>query len=259
MIRAASLLIATLAFAETRDVRFYSENVQCYAKLFLPAGFSADAKVPAVILAPGWQQTERSLEAAAQAIADAGFVAMAIDYRGWGGSGGYPYLAEDIRFDDRLRFSQHTAKVRIRRKRLIPNDQVDDIRNAISYVQGEPGIDRTRIGIYGKDMAAAHALVIAGLDPRVKAIAALQPKLEDSPDDPALRIKLARADSAHVLPNEETKLALSEYHPSRFLSQIPESVAVLTDQTKLNLKARIESVTSFTPIDVANFFKRSLQ
>jgi len=253
--RHAAFLLATVAFAQTtRDVHFYSENVQCYAKLFLPAGFTADSKSAAVILAPGWGETEATLEKFATAIAAKNIVAMAIDYRGWGHSGGYVYLAEDVRFDDRLRFSQHTAKVRIRRKRLIPEDQVDDIRNAISYIQGEPGVDRARIGVFGKDIAGGHAMVVAGIDPRIKAVVAHVPVIEgkdtprllSKPENQQARLKLARADSAaaNAMSQEETRIALSEYHPFWFVSQIPQTVAVLfiansSDQTNPSEAAKL--------------------
>ena len=231
-------LVAVLMSAQsTKDVHFYSENVQCYAKVFLPSGFSESSKTAAVIVAPGWMQTEASVEKEAAAIAAKGMVAMAIDYRGWGKSGGYPYLAEDVKHDDRLRFSQHTAKVRIRRKRLIPDDQIDDIRNAISYIQGEPGVDRTSIGVWGHDMSGGHAMVVAGIDPRVKAVVAVAAKI-DGRDTPrklgadsyqAMRVKLARADSAAAakMAEDEGKIALAEYHPFWFVSQIPATTAVL--------------------------------
>ena len=70
------------------------------------------------------------------------------------------------------------AKVRIRRKRLIPQDQVLDIRNAISYLQGEPNVDRARIGVWGADMAGGHAIMVAATDPRVKAVVAQTPRIE---------------------------------------------------------------------------------
>jgi dienelactone hydrolase len=169
---------------------------------------------------------------------------MAIDYRGWGKSGGYVYLAENVRYDDRLRFSQHTAKVRIRRKRLIPDDQVDDIRNAISFLQGEPGIDRLHIGVWGADMAGGHVMVIAGLDPRVKAVVAQVPVIEGKsaerklslpkPVTQQVEMKLARTGAPPATPAaaglmavEETRIALAEYHPFWFVSQIPEKTAVL--------------------------------
>jgi dienelactone hydrolase len=228
----------------TRDVWFYSEGVKCYGKLFLPKDFASDGKSRAVILAPGWGETAASTEKYAANFAGRGLAAMAIDYRGWGKSGGYVYLAENVRYDDRLRFSQHTAKVRIRRKRLIPEDQVSDIRNAISFLQGEPGIDRLHIGVWGADMAGGHAMVIAGLDPRVKAIVAQVPIIEGKnaerkltlpkPAAQQVEVKLARTGAAPSTPAasaamaaEETRIALAEYHPFWFVSQIPQTVAVL--------------------------------
>jgi uncharacterized protein len=233
-----------VAAAETRDVHFYSEDVQCYGKLFLPDGFSANGKAAAVVLAPGWGETEASIDKYAAALAQKGIVAMAIDYRGWGKSGGYLYLAENVRYDDRLRFSQHTAKLRIRRKRLIPEDQVLDIRNAISYLQGEPGVDRARIGVWGADMGGGHAIEAAGIDPRIKAVVAQTPIIEGKDaarkltppkaDQQAVMIKLARTGEAPSTPAaaaamsaEETKLALAEYHPLWFADQIPQTTAVL--------------------------------
>jgi dienelactone hydrolase len=228
----------------TRDVWFYSEGVKCYGKLFLPKDFASDGKSRAVILAPGWGETAASTEKYAANFAGKGLAAMAIDYRGWGKSGGYVYLAENVRYDDRLRFSQHTAKVRIRRKRLIPEDQVDDIRNAISFLQGEPGIDRLHIGVWGADMAGGHVMVIAGLDPRVKAVVAQVPVIEGKsaerklslpkPATQQVEVKLARTGAAPATPAaaalmaaEETRIALAEYHPFWFVSQIPEKTAVL--------------------------------
>jgi dienelactone hydrolase len=228
----------------TRDVWFYSEGVKCYGKLFLPKDFATDGKSRAVILAPGWGETVASTEKYAANFAGKGLAAMAIDYRGWGKSGGYVYLAENVRYDDRLRFSQHTAKVRIRRKRLIPEDQVDDIRNAISFLQGEPGIDRLHIGVWGADMAGGHVMVIAGLDPRVKAVVAQVPVIEGKsaerklslpkPATQQVEVKLARTGAPPATPAaaglmavEETRIALAEYHPFWFVSQIPEKTAVL--------------------------------
>src|SRR6188508_1954090 len=68
----------------TRDVKFFSEGVQCFGRIFLPKGLTADSKAPAVVLAPGWAETEASIEKYAARFTTRGLVAMAIDYRGWG-------------------------------------------------------------------------------------------------------------------------------------------------------------------------------
>jgi dienelactone hydrolase len=228
----------------TRDARFFSEGVQCFARLFLPKGLTPESRAAAVVLAPGWGETAASIERYAARFAGRGLVAMVIDYRGWGRSGGFLYLAEPIRWDDRLRFSQHTAKVRIRRKRLLPEAQVLDIRNAISYVQGEPGVDRGRIGVWGTDMAGGHVVVAAAVDVRIKAAVAQVPIIEGhdvprrafapSAAQQAALVRLARsgqaaatAIAAEARNEEETKLALAEYHPYWYADAISATTAVL--------------------------------
>src|SRR5262249_561185 len=161
-----------------KDVRFYSEGVQCYGKIFTPKEFSAESKAPAVVLAPRSAETPPSVEKFAAYFAARGLVAMVIDYRGWGKSGGFPQTVDQVKTDDRLRFSQMTAKVRILRKRLIPQQQILDIRNALYYLQGEPGVDRARVGVWGAGMAGGHVIVIAATDARIKAAVAQTPVIE---------------------------------------------------------------------------------
>ncbi|MBZ5556160.1 MAG: dienelactone hydrolase family protein [Acidobacteriia bacterium] len=236
-----------------KEVKFFSEAVQCYAKIFTPKGFTADGKAPAIVLAPTPGETAASIGKYAAQMAGRGLVAMTIDYRGWGRSGGFLYLAEPLRWDDRLRFSQHTATVRIRRKRVIPDAQVQDIRNAISYLQGEPGVDRARIGVWGADVAGGHAMTVAAIDSRVKAVVAQAPIIngKDVPrkaaPPPAERqaemVRLARHGQAPATPaaavvmnSQEAKLALAEYHPFWFVDQIPQATAVLFVVAEKDLK-----------------------
>ena len=143
--------------AQSKEVKFFSEAVQCYAKIYMPKGFTAEARPRQLSSRRQPGDTAASIDKYAAQLAARGIVAMAIDYRGWGKSGGFLYLAEPLRWDDRLRFSQHTAKMRIRRGRSIPDAQILDIRNAISYLQGEPGVDRARIGFWGAGLAGGHA------------------------------------------------------------------------------------------------------
>ncbi len=235
---------AQAAGITTRDATFYSEGVKAYGKVFLPSGLSAASSAPAVVVAPNAGQTAASVELHAAALAQRGIVAMAIDYRGWGKSGAFIYLADPVRWDDRLRFSQHTAKVRLRRRRILPEAQVIDIRNAITYLQGEPGVDATRIGVWGTGLSGAHVVAVAANDARVKAGVAVRP-LEDgkgverrsfapSAVQQAAMIKLARSgaapatDAAAATMNaDESKLAFAEYQPFRMLDQIPKDAAML--------------------------------
>ena len=227
-----------------RDAVFYSEGVKSHAKLFLPPQFSSTSNAPAVVVAPNAGQTATTVEAQAAALAQRGVVAMAIDYRGWGKSGALIYLADPVRWDDRLRFSQHTASVRLRRRRINPEAQVTDVRNAMTFLQGEPGVDPARIGVYGMGLAGAHAVFAAAQDARVKAAVAVLPwedgkgverrSFAPSATHQAAMIRLARKGSAPAtdaaataLNAEESKLAFVEYQPFRYVDQIPKDTAML--------------------------------
>lgn len=243
------------------DVQFYSEGVLCAGKLYLPAGYSDSGKVAAVVLAPGSGKTSASLDAYATDLAAHGILAMTFDYRGWGKSGGYLYFGEPVRWDDRLRFSQSTTQMLIRRKRLEPALQVTDIRNALTYIEGEKGVDRARLGVWGTDLAGGHAIVVAGSDARVKAIVAQVPMLagRDAPrrafapdaSQQAQMVKLARSGAAPTSAHEansrnaeESQLALADYHPYWYLEQIAASTAVRFVVSDHDPDAGIEASTT---------------
>lgn len=223
-----------------KDVRFYSEGIQCYGKMFTPRGFSNESKSPAIALAPDWGETTASIEKYAANFASRGLVAMVIDYRGWGRSGGFLQTVDDVKTDDRLRFSQLTALTRIRRKRLIPQQQILDIRNALYYLQGEPGVDRDRVGVWGAGMAGGHVIVIAASDARIKAAVAQTPIIEgkdtprkaSSPTGELLLAEQKRSRTGQTPVSTrgadlETRLELAEYHPFWSVEQIPQKTAVL--------------------------------
>jgi dienelactone hydrolase len=179
----------------TQDVVYYSEGVACYAKVFYPKGYKADAKpgIPAVVLGQGYAGTHVSIEKYANRFAEKGLVAMAIDYRGWGFSEGFvelvkPSVGGGVERDN-MRFTQRTAEVRIKRTKLVPQEQQQDYRNAISYIQGEPGVDYQRIGVWGSSLAGGNATVVAGQDGRVKAVSVQVPAIT-GPATIAGRLKL---------------------------------------------------------------------
>jgi dienelactone hydrolase len=226
----------------TRDVQFYSEAVACAGKLYLPNGYSDSSKSAAVVIVPASGATQSSVDDHAAKLASRGVVAMTFDYRGWGRSGGFLYFGEPVRWDDRARFTPLTSKMIVRRKRIDPAAQIIDIRNAMTYLQGEPGIDRARIGVWGVGLSADHAIVVAAGDARVKAFVAKEPTLmskggpkhafKPNAEQQAAMIALARTgappanERAALSMNErETKLALAEYFPARSLDAVPATTA----------------------------------
>jgi dienelactone hydrolase len=202
----------------TREVTFYSDGTPCYAKVFFPKGFSAQGKTPGVVLAHGWAGTHFSIEKYGARFAERGLVAMVIDYRGWGYSDGFVSTAAPIKTGDDTRVTRTTTDVVIKRTRLIPMKQVEDIRNAISYLQGEPGVDADRIGIWGSSFAGGNVIVTAQPGP----VPLTGRLLEDA-------IKRARSGqggefetgfSVKRMVDVETQQMVAEYRPFRYLKEV---------------------------------------
>jgi uncharacterized protein len=156
----------------SRQFTFYSDGTQCYGRLFFPRGFSTREKWPGVVVGHGINAQAVGIERYAARFAERGMVAMAIDYRTYGYSGGDVLLLErDVTTDARAVWEME-ARIKIRRTNLNNFRETDDFRSAISYLQTEPGVDPDRIGIWGSSNGASVVLMVAGLDARVKAVVA---------------------------------------------------------------------------------------
>ena len=156
----------------SRQVTFYSDGTACYARLFFPRGFNARRKWPAVVVGHGINAQAVGIERYAARFADRGLVAMAIDYRTYGYSGGDVLLLEPDTTTDARAVWEKEARIKVRRTNLNNFRETEDFRSAISYLQTEPGVDPERIGIWGSSNGASVVLMVAGLDARVKAVVA---------------------------------------------------------------------------------------
>jgi dienelactone hydrolase len=242
----------------SKEVAYYSDGMACYAKIFFPKGFSATGKTPGVVLAQGWAGTHFSIEKYGARFAERGLVAMVIDYRGWGSSDGFISQAqatvskgdsEPTRDDKRI--TNTKTDVVLKRTRLIPMKQVEDYRNAISYLQGEPGVDPDRIGVWGSSFAGGNVIVTAALDSRVKAVVGQVPAIsgKDSPVAPVpLRgkaledaIKRARTGqggefetgfSARRMIDVETNQMVAEFRPFQYLKAVGDRPVLLIPAEK---------------------------
>ncbi len=126
---------------EERSAHFYSDGLRLAGVLFLPDGPGPHA---GIVLCHGFTGVkELVLPDYARRFAAAGFAALTFDYRGFGESEGP-------------------------RWRLIPHEQVVDIRSAITYLQCQPEVDAQRIGLWGTSYGGAHVPYVAGIDARVK-------------------------------------------------------------------------------------------
>lgn len=131
-----------------RNVRFFSEGAALAGILYCPATQAEPG--PGIVLCQGYTGTkEMFLPILARAFCERGFTCLVFDYRGWGESAG-------------------------ERGRLFPLEQVADIRNALTFLEMQDGVDRERLGLYGTSFGGANVVYVTALDARVKcAVASL--------------------------------------------------------------------------------------
>ncbi|MCU0550525.1 MAG: lysophospholipase [Leptolyngbya sp. Prado105] len=137
-------------------VTFQSEGEKLVGNLYLPATYKAGDKLPAVIVTGAWMTIKEQMPALyAQRLAQQGFAALAFDFRTFGESGG------------KLRnFESPTAKI-------------EDIKNAISYLQTVDAVDGNRIAGLGVCASAGYMTTVAAEDDRLKALITVAPWLHN--------------------------------------------------------------------------------
>ncbi len=165
-------LFALPAGVTSRQITFYSDGTPCYGRIFFPKGFSVRGKWPAVVVGHGINAQAVGIEKYAARFAERGLVAIAIDYRTYGYSGGDVLLLEPDTTTDERAVWEKEARIRVKRTNLNNFRETEDFRAAISYIQTEPGIDPERIGVWGSSNGASVVLMVAALDSRVKAVVA---------------------------------------------------------------------------------------
>ncbi len=166
------LLAATSAAAQdSRPVTIWSQGVRLAGDLWTPEGWTLEAAAPAIVLANGWSGLRSSLnQGQAPIFAEAGFVVLTIDSRGWGDSEGRLVLAETLTQPGAD--GSVTVRAYVEREVIDPQDQVADLLAAVAYLMGEPGIDPARVGVWGTSYGGGHAIEAAARDPRIAAVVA---------------------------------------------------------------------------------------
>jgi dienelactone hydrolase len=161
-----------------RAVNIISEGTRLTAEVYAPKSAGGE-KLPTIVMAHGWGGVAANLRPDAVAFAQAGFLVVTFDYRGWGASDSRVILTkpQPARSGD-LRF---TAEVLEIREVVDPIDQTTDLMNAVNWVYGEPQCDRERIGLWGSSYSGGHVVYVAARDPRVKATVSQVPALDSRP------------------------------------------------------------------------------
>lgn len=129
-----------------QPVRFLSRGVELAGVLYRPD--TETDGMPGIVLCQGYTGTkEMFLPILAQAFTEAGCTSLIFDYAGWGESQG-------------------------EKGTLFPLQQVEDIRNALTFLSAQERVDRDRLGLYGTSFGGANVVHVAAADPRVKCIVA---------------------------------------------------------------------------------------
>ena len=139
-----------------RNVTFASNGAQCVGWLYVPDNMPAGQRAPAIVMANAITAVkEMVLPAYAERLAAAGFACLAFDFRYLGESGGEP------------------------RGQIFASEQIEDMRNAISWLSLQPEVDPNRIGAWGASFGGAHVLYLAAFDRRIKAAVATAPTMSN--------------------------------------------------------------------------------
>lgn len=186
-----------------RTSDFISENVRLTAQWFYTPA-NEGKKLPTIIIAHGWGGTAANFRRDAVDFANAGYLVMLFDYRGWGDSDGRVALTGKKPTGG----STFSAEVRELRGYIDPWEQNEDWFNAISYAVTQPMVDADRIGIRGSSYSGGHVIYVAAHEPRVKALVSQVGSLDSRPyapyqPDPAQSIKDGNAAASRITLGEE--------------------------------------------------------
>jgi fermentation-respiration switch protein FrsA (DUF1100 family) len=151
------------ADARPRKVRFAAGESFVVGNLYLPRDYDPGARYPALAVAGSLTSVKEQMGGIyAAEMARRGHVALAIDYRNYGESGGAPRQYED------------------------PESKADDLVSAVTYLASRDDVRADGIGLLGICTSGGTVLYAAARDPRVRAVASVAGHLAEPAVTPAL-------------------------------------------------------------------------
>lgn len=127
-------------------VSFYSEGYKLFGDLYRPADLRPGDTRAGIVLCHGYTGVkDLYLPDNARVLADAGYMILVFDYKGWGESEGA-------------------------RTRLAPYSRVADVQAALTYLGAQAEVDSTRLGIYGTSYGGATVVWTGAIDSRVQCV-----------------------------------------------------------------------------------------
>lgn len=135
---------------------FQSEGEKMSGILYLPKSYKSGDKIPTVIVTGAWMTIKEQMPSLyAQKLADQGYAAFVFDFRFWGESGG------------RLRNWES------------PQNKIIDIKNAVTFLQTVPAVDRNKIAGLGICASAGYMTEAVAQDDRIKSLITVAPWLHN--------------------------------------------------------------------------------
>ncbi|MFC7831051.1 alpha/beta hydrolase [Streptomyces sp. NPDC057375] len=132
-----------------KETAFYSEGSRLKATVYYPDNLSEGERCPALVINSGYQGfNEFYPKMFAERMTGLGFICLGFDYRGMADSEG-------------------------EKGRVLIEEQVQDVRNAVTFIRSQGDVDPHRVGLVGWGMGAANVVLAAEKSGDVAGVAAL--------------------------------------------------------------------------------------
>ena len=139
-----------------KKITFKSEGLNLIGNLFYPSDFQEGNNYPAIIVSGSWTTVKEQMAGLyAQKLSEKGFISLAFDFRNFGESEGKPRFYES------------------------PTLKKEDIKNAVSYLEGLEVVDSSKIGAFGVCAGSMYTLMTASEDRRIKSVVTAASWLHD--------------------------------------------------------------------------------
>jgi dienelactone hydrolase len=134
-------------------ISFISQGITCRGHLYYPEINSG--KLPCVVMANGYSGTmDWILPSFAEAFACNGMAVLIFDYRYLGDSDGVP------------------------RQLIDPDEQLADLKNAVSFVRHHNLIEKKKIALWGTSLGGSYVITLASQDPDIAAVIGNMPAID---------------------------------------------------------------------------------
>ncbi len=140
-----------------KKIQFKSEGLNLVGNLYFPPNYQEGKQYPTIVCSGSWTTVKEQMAGLyAQRFANEGFITLAFDFRNYGESEGVPRSWEN------------------------PTMKIQDIKNAITYLETLPEVDKNNIGAFGVCAGSMYTLMASSEDDRIKAVATTASWLHDA-------------------------------------------------------------------------------